>query len=52
MRRADFEECVFDGAMMDGTVLTRKQGARLSLSNVQKVAIDWRDEEGPEPSGG
>jgi hypothetical protein len=52
MRRADFEECVFDGAIMDGAVLTRKQGAGLALSSVQKAAIDWRDEDGPEPSGG
>jgi uncharacterized protein YjbI with pentapeptide repeats len=52
MRCADFEECIFDGAIMDGAVLTRKQGSRLTLSSVQKAAIDWRDEDGPEPSGG
>ena len=52
MRRADFEECVFDGAVMDGAVLTRKQGSRVALSSLQKAAIAWCDEDGPEPSGG
>jgi uncharacterized protein YjbI with pentapeptide repeats len=52
MRRADFEECIFDGAAMEGTVLTRKQGSRLSLSSAQKAAIAWCDAHGPEPSGG
>ena len=52
MRRADFEDCVFDGAVMDGAVFTREQGSRLALSSVQKAAISWRDEDGPEPSGG
>ena len=52
LRRSDFEKCVFDGAVMDGAVLTRKQGLRLSLSSKQKAVIDWRDEDGSEPSGG
>jgi len=52
LRRADFEKCFFDGAVMDGAVLTRKQGSRLALSGVQRAAIDWRDGDGPEPSGG
>jgi uncharacterized protein YjbI with pentapeptide repeats len=52
MRRADFEECVFSVALMDGAILTRRQGARLALSATQKAAIEWRDDDGPEPSGG
>jgi BTB/POZ domain-containing protein KCTD9 len=52
LRRADFEECVFDDAAMDGTVLARSQGSLLVLSSVQKAAIAWCDDEGPEPSGG
>jgi BTB/POZ domain-containing protein KCTD9 len=52
MRRADFEECVFDSALMDGVVLTRAHADRLALSNAQTAVIDWRNEDGPEPSGG
>jgi uncharacterized protein YjbI with pentapeptide repeats len=52
MRRADFEKCVFDDAVMDGAILTRRQGAQLALSNAQETTVDWRNEDGPEPSGG
>ncbi len=52
MRRATFDECVFDGAVMDGAILTRRQGGRLPMSNEQKAVVDWRDDDGPEPSGG
>jgi uncharacterized protein YjbI with pentapeptide repeats len=52
MRRASFDDCVFDDAMMNGAVLARKHGPRLALSSTQKAAIDWRDEDGPAPSGG
>ena len=52
MRRSDFEECVFDGALMDGAILTRKQAGQMALSDAQKAAVDWRQEDGPEPSGG
>jgi uncharacterized protein YjbI with pentapeptide repeats len=52
MRRCTFEDCTFDDAQMEGAILTRRQGERLSLSKAQKAAIDWRAEEGPEPSGG
>lgn len=52
MRRASFEDCIFESAVMDDAILTHKQGSRLSLSSEQKASIDWRDEDGPEPSGG
>jgi uncharacterized protein YjbI with pentapeptide repeats len=52
MRHANFEDCEFDAALMDGTVLTRLQAARLRLSDTQKRAIEWREDDGPEPSGG
>lgn len=52
IRRAEFEKCVFNGAIMDGAILTRMQGLRLDLSITQKAAIAWRDDDGPEPSGG
>jgi uncharacterized protein YjbI with pentapeptide repeats len=52
MRRAHFEKCDFNGAVMDGAILARSQGHLLNLSNVQKAVVDWRREDGPEPSGG
>jgi len=52
MRRAHFEGCVFDEAVMDGAILARGQVRRLALSDSQKAVVDWRDDDGPEPSGG
>jgi uncharacterized protein YjbI with pentapeptide repeats len=52
MRRSDFEECAFDGAEMENAILTREQGARLKLPSTQRAVIDWRENDGPEPSGG
>lgn len=52
MRGSWFNACIFDDAIMDGAVLTRAQASRMVLSEAQKVAIDWRDEDGPEPEGG
>ena len=52
LRRSDFDSCRFDDALMDGAVITRKQGTRLNLSGAQKSVVDWRAEDGPEPSGG
>jgi uncharacterized protein YjbI with pentapeptide repeats len=52
MRRSWFSACVFDDAIMQGAVLTRAQSAQIPLSNKQKISIDWRDEDGPEPDGG
>ena len=52
LRRSDFDSCRFDDALMDGAVITRKQGTRLNLSGAQKSVVEWRAEDGPEPSGG
>ena len=52
LRRADFDHCVFDGAAMDGAVAARRQASQLALSSAQKGVVDWRDDDGPEPSGG
>jgi len=52
MRRANFEDCVFVDAAMESAVLTRKDGSRLLLSDRQKAAIAWSEDDGPEPSGG
>jgi hypothetical protein len=52
MRRADLKRCVFDDAIMESAILTRKQGRRLELSPAQVAVVDWRDDAGPEPSGG
>lgn len=42
----------FDGAAMDGAVLTRARAADLNLDDTQTAAIAWCDDDGPEPSGG
>jgi hypothetical protein len=44
--------CIFDDAIMDGTVLARAQASRMAISETQEATIDWRDENGPEPDGG
>jgi len=52
MRRSRFNACIFDDAIMDGAVLARAQASRMAISETQKAAIDWRDEDGPELGGG
>jgi uncharacterized protein YjbI with pentapeptide repeats len=52
LRLSSFEDCDFSEAIMDGTILTREQGATLMLSAGQREAIAWTDEDGPEPAGG
>jgi uncharacterized protein YjbI with pentapeptide repeats len=50
MRRSTFTGCRFDGALMTDAILCGREG--LDLSEVQVAAIDWREDEGPEPGGG
>jgi BTB/POZ domain-containing protein KCTD9 len=52
IRLSSFNNCVFDGAIMDGAVASLSQRAELPLSKPQQISINWRDEDGPEPSGG
>jgi hypothetical protein len=52
MRRAEFEDCIFTEAVMDGCILTHAQGTRLPFSSLQKSAIAWTDDDGPESGGG
>jgi hypothetical protein len=52
LRRSSFEACTFVDANMQGAILTRGQDAQISLSRQQRIAINWRDDEGPEPDGG
>jgi uncharacterized protein YjbI with pentapeptide repeats len=52
MRQSSFENCDFNGALMDGAILTYEQGSELNLSNEQKEKIKWTDDDGPEPKGG
>src|SRR5262245_527351 len=52
MRGSWFGACIFINAIMNGAVLTRAQASRMAISEAQKAAIDWRDEDGPEPDGG
>lgn len=52
LRYCGFKKCDFTGADMTGVKLTHKAGTALKLSQEQKCAIDWQDEEGEEPEGG
>jgi uncharacterized protein YjbI with pentapeptide repeats len=52
LRGSSFKACLFDGANVQGAILTRAQGVRIALSKEQRISVDWRDDEGPEPDGG
>jgi BTB/POZ domain-containing protein KCTD9 len=52
LRGSSLVDCDFEKATMKGAVLTRQQGAKMSLSAAQRQDVDWRDENGPEPPGG
>jgi BTB/POZ domain-containing protein KCTD9 len=52
LRRSRFENCDFSGAEMLGPILTREQGASVTLSEKQKAAIAWTEDEGEQPEGG
>jgi hypothetical protein len=52
LRLASFESCDFTYADMHGAKLTREQGARLRLTDEQKKAIDWQENDGEAPPGG
>jgi uncharacterized protein YjbI with pentapeptide repeats len=52
MRRSSFQDCDFSGALMDGAILSNSQRLELDLSDEQRSAIQWTDDDGPEPDGG
>jgi BTB/POZ domain-containing protein KCTD9 len=52
LRRSSFKACLFDGANVQGAILTHAQGVRIALSKEQRISVDWCDDEGPEPDGG
>jgi hypothetical protein len=52
LRGSSFKHCIFDHAIMDGAILARAQVSQISMSGVQKAAVDWRNNDGPEPGGG
>lgn len=52
LRLSCFVGCNFDGATMSGAALTRDQCPSLQPSEAQKLAVDWREENGPLPDGG
>jgi hypothetical protein len=52
IRGSSFKNCVFDHAIMDGAIVTRTQLSQIAVSAAQKAAVDWRDNDGPEPAGG
>ncbi len=52
LRYSTFEDCSFEGANMQGAVLAEDQRNAAPFSASQLLAIDWRNDHGPEPSGG
>jgi uncharacterized protein YjbI with pentapeptide repeats len=52
LRISSFRNCDFSGAQMEGSILTHKQGTKLSLSRQQRSVISWASDDGPEPKGG
>jgi uncharacterized protein YjbI with pentapeptide repeats len=52
MRRSSFHDCDFEGALMEGAVLTPSQRPDLRLSQEQRDEITWINSSGPEPNGG
>lgn len=52
MRQSWFSECNFSRASLKGAILTWAQGARLNLSNAQRLEISWTEDDGEEPAGG
>jgi len=52
LRRSSFIDCNFEGATMRGAALTRDQCRSMHLSEAQKLAAAWHEDDGPEPGGG
>ena len=52
LRGSSFIDCNFEEATMRGVALTREQCPTMHLSEAQKLAVDWREDSGPEPDGG
>jgi BTB/POZ domain-containing protein KCTD9 len=52
LRRSSFIDCNFEGATMRGVALAREQCPTMRLSDVQRLAVDWHEDDGPEPDGG
>jgi uncharacterized protein YjbI with pentapeptide repeats len=52
LRGASFIDCNFQGATMSGAALTREQCATVHLSEAQRLAVAWHEDDGPEPGGG
>lgn len=52
LRRSSFIDCNFEGATMRGVALTREQRPTMHLSEAQRLAVEWHEDNGPEPDGG
>jgi uncharacterized protein YjbI with pentapeptide repeats len=52
LRCNTFEDCIFTGADLTGARITQAAGGVLELTDEQRQAIDWQDEDGDEPDGG
>jgi BTB/POZ domain-containing protein KCTD9 len=52
LRRSSFIDCNFEGATMRGAALTHEQRPTIHLSEAQRLAVNWHEDNGPEPDGG
>jgi len=52
LRGSTFIDCNFEGATMQGAMLTREQGSALRLSEAQRLSVDWHESDRPLPGGG
>jgi uncharacterized protein YjbI with pentapeptide repeats len=52
LRRSFFEDCTFEGALLDRAILSYTQAEQLQLTETQRQVIAFTKDEGPEPDGG
>jgi BTB/POZ domain-containing protein KCTD9 len=52
LRRSVFEDCTFEGALLDRAILSYAQAKQLQLTETQRAGIAFTKDDGPEPDGG
>jgi BTB/POZ domain-containing protein KCTD9 len=52
LRLSTFQDCDFTDADVRGAKMTKKQGAKIALSEQQQNSIDWQKSDGDTPRGG
>jgi BTB/POZ domain-containing protein KCTD9 len=52
LRHSSFDDCIFEGALLDRAVLTHSQAEQIKLTDAQRQVIAIANDDGPEPDGG